>query len=71
MSDPVPARLLYPGSGGHLGRRVVKLLMEAGDSNITASNRSPQKLSRFAAKVKQISTIQPRSPRLLPESSAC
>jgi NAD(P)H dehydrogenase (quinone) len=52
MSDPVPARLLYPGSGGHLGRRVVKLLMEAGDSNITASSRSPQKLSRFAAKVK-------------------
>jgi NAD(P)H dehydrogenase (quinone) len=35
-----------------MGRRVVKLLVEAGDSNITASSRSPQKLSRFAAKVK-------------------
>jgi uncharacterized protein YbjT (DUF2867 family) len=52
MSDPVPARLLYPGSSGYPGRRVVKLFMEAGDSNITASSRSPQKLSRFAAKVK-------------------
>jgi len=52
MSDPVPACLLYPGSGGHLGRRGVKLLMEAGDSNITAASRSQQKLSRFAAKVK-------------------
>ena len=52
MSDPVPTRFLYPSSGGHLGRRAVKLLMEARDSNITASNRSPQKLSGFAAKVK-------------------
>ena len=26
--------------------------MEAGDSNITASSRSPRKLSRFVAKVK-------------------
>jgi len=40
MSDPVPACLLYPGFGGHLGRRVVKLLVRAGDSNITASSRS-------------------------------
>jgi hypothetical protein len=39
MSDPVPACLLYPGYGGHLGRRGVKLLMEAGDSNITAASR--------------------------------
>ena len=30
MSDPVPARLLYPGSGGHLGHRVVELRVEAG-----------------------------------------
>ena len=36
MSDPVPACLLYPGS---VGRRGVKLLMEAGDSNITAASR--------------------------------
>jgi NAD(P)H dehydrogenase (quinone) len=46
MSDPVPVRLPYPGAGGHLGRRVVTLLMEAGDSNITAFSRSPRKLSR-------------------------
>ncbi|SEB18981.1 hypothetical protein SAMN05192564_10814 [Paraburkholderia sartisoli] len=50
MSDPVPVRLPYRGSGGHQGCRVVKLLIEAGDSNIAASSRTPQKLSRVGFK---------------------
>lgn len=35
-----------------MGRRVVKLPVQAGDSCVTASSRSPQTLSRFVATVK-------------------
>ena len=62
MPDPVPARLPYPGSGGHLGRPVVELRVEAGDSNLTASSAALRNSAASPRRLKQISLIQPRSP---------
>lgn len=42
--------LLVTGASGHLGRRVVELLLERGEKNIIATTRNPAKLSDLAAK---------------------
>jgi NAD(P)H dehydrogenase (quinone) len=42
--------LLVTGAGGHLGRRVVELLLEAKKSHVIAATRNPGKLSDLAAK---------------------
>jgi NAD(P)H dehydrogenase (quinone) len=41
------AKLLVTGASGHMGQRVVELLLEAGQKNIVATTRSPEKLVAF------------------------
>lgn len=42
------ATLLVTGASGHLGQRVVELLLEAKAENIIATTRTPEKLSDFS-----------------------
>lgn len=49
MSNPKPT-LLVTGASGHLGRRVVELLLEANAATIIAATRHPEKLGDFAKK---------------------
>jgi NAD(P)H dehydrogenase (quinone) len=42
--------LLVTGASGHLGRRVVELLLEKGNANVIAATRDPERLSSLAKK---------------------
>lgn len=42
--------ILVTGAGGHLGRRVVELLLEAGEARVIVGSRSPEKLADLVAK---------------------
>lgn len=44
------SKLLVTGASGQLGQRVVELLLEAGESDIIATTRTPDKLAAFAAR---------------------
>ena len=46
--------LLVTGASGHLGRRVVELLLEAKAGHIVAATRTPEKLKDLAAKGAEI-----------------
>lgn len=49
MSSQQPT-LLVTGASGHLGRRVIELLLEAQAGTIVAATRAPEKLADFAAR---------------------
>lgn len=49
MSKNNHPTLLVTGASGHLGRRVVELLLEANAGTIVATTRTPEKLSDFSA----------------------
>jgi NAD(P)H dehydrogenase (quinone) len=42
--------LFVTGASGHLGRRVVELLLEKGTANVVAGTRKPEKLADLAAR---------------------
>jgi NAD(P)H dehydrogenase (quinone) len=42
--------LLVTGASGHLGRRVIELLLEANAGHVIATSRSPEKLADLAAR---------------------
>ncbi len=50
MSDNKISALIVTGAGGHLGRRVVELLLEGGAGPIIATTRDPAKLADLAAR---------------------
>lgn len=50
MSDIQKPVLLVTGASGHLGRRVVELLLEAASSRVIATTRTPEKLADLAAR---------------------
>ena len=49
MSENHPPVLLVTGASGHLGRRVIELLLEARAGTIIAATRTPEKLADFSA----------------------
>lgn len=64
MSDNHQTTLLVTGASGHMGRRVVELLLEAQAGTIIAATRSPEKLADFArqgAMVRQADFNDPAS----------
>lgn len=42
--------LLVTGASGHLGRRVLELLLDAGENRLIATSRTPEKLADLAAR---------------------
>ncbi|MCB1489894.1 MAG: SDR family oxidoreductase [Bauldia sp.] len=50
MTDKNQPTFLVAGASGHLGRRVVELLLDAAAGPIIATTRSPEKLADLAAK---------------------
>jgi NAD(P)H dehydrogenase (quinone) len=50
MSDTDKPTLLVTGASGHLGRRVVELLLEANAGKVIATTRNPAKLGDLAAR---------------------
>jgi len=62
--------LLVAGAGGHLGRRVVELLLDGGATNVVAATRSPEKLADLAARGVTVRHADFEAPASLPDAFA-
>ena len=63
---PSGQTLLVTGTSGHLGKRVLELLLDAGETHIIATTRTPDKLDSFAERgvsVRYASFDEPESLR--------
>lgn len=70
MSDTQTPTLIVTGAGGHLGRRVVELLLEAGAGPIVATTRNPDKLADLAARGVTVRRADFDDPATLPQAFA-
>ena len=64
MSTNAKRTILVTGAGGHLGRKVVELLLEAGGDHVVAASRSIDKLSDLkgrGAEVRSVDFDKPES----------
>lgn len=50
MSSPTERTLIVSGASGHLGRRVVELLLAAGERRVVALTRTPARLADLAGR---------------------
>jgi NAD(P)H dehydrogenase (quinone) len=66
----VPDTLLVTGAAGQLGRRVIDLLLEAGETKIIAATRTPAKLADLAARGVEVRAADFDAPESLPAAFA-
>jgi len=67
---PTRQTLLVTGASGHLGRRVLELLLEAGETHVIATTRTPSKLADFAARGVTVGYASFDEPASLPSAFA-
>jgi len=62
--------LLVTGASGHLGQRVLELLLEANTGRVIAASRTPEKLAHFAARDVEVRKADFDDPSTLAEAFA-
>jgi len=62
--------VLVTGASGHLGSRVVELLLEAGTENVIAGTRNPEKVQHFTEKGVEVRTVDFDDPAGMKEAFA-
>ncbi len=67
---PTGQTLLVTGASGHLGRRVLELLLETGETQVIATTRTPDKLADFAARGVSVRYASFDEPASLPSAFA-
>lgn len=70
MSAFLQSRLLVTGAGGHLGRHVVELLLDAGTRNLVAASRHPDQLAGLAARGAELRKVDFDDAAVLDEAFA-
>src|SRR4051812_5516944 len=50
MSESTRRTILVTGASGHLGRRVIELLLESNIDHVIAATRTPEKLAHLIAR---------------------
>jgi NAD(P)H dehydrogenase (quinone) len=60
---PLERTLFVTGASGHLGRRVVEILLEKGSGKIVAGTRKPEKLADLAARGVEVRTADFDDPK--------
>ncbi len=70
MTDSTHVALLVTGASGHLGRRVLDLLLESGVRNLAATTRTPRSLEDLASRGVQVREADFGRPDTLPAAFA-
>src|SRR3954454_25286486 len=70
MSSNSHRTLLVTGASGHLGQRVIELLLEANAGHVIAATRTPEKLAHLAARDVEVRKADFDDPSTLTEAFA-